>query len=204
MTILIWHLFIEFCSSVDDKTKVILQNVQRLNTNDYLFFTDVLVRDVVSLRGMLDSGSMACTMSTQVLSKLIEAKVLTSNDVSAHTDWLWWSENKCEVQMKVFDYSFSVPALIVDGQNAELILGSNVIKHLIYDMKISSDFCGRVSDLQGKDSDTRALMQLLCNIESWKGTDSPTKIGTVKLKHAITLEPMKVWGTKSYLRAVRL
>lgn len=75
-------------------TKMILQNVQRLNTNDDLFFTDVLVHDVVSLQGMLDSGSMACTMSTQVLSKLTEAKLLTLYNVSAHNDWLWWSENK--------------------------------------------------------------------------------------------------------------
>lgn len=78
-----------------------------------------------------------------------------------------------------------------------MLLGSNAIKHLIHDMNISSDFWGRVSDSQGKNSDTGALIQLLCNVESWKGTDPPTKVGTVKLKYAVTLEPMKehiVWG----------
>lgn len=34
-------VYSDFCSSVDDKTKVIFQNVQRLNTNDDLLFTDV-------------------------------------------------------------------------------------------------------------------------------------------------------------------
>ncbi len=52
------------------------------NSKDDLFFTDVLVQDVVLLRGMHDSGSMACTISCQALSKLIEAKVLSSEDVA--------------------------------------------------------------------------------------------------------------------------
>lgn len=58
-------------------------------------------------------------------------------------------------------------------------------------MKVSSGFWGKVSDSQGKDPDAGALMQLLCNVESWKGMDTPTKVGTVKLNHAVTLEPMK-------------
>lgn len=197
-------VYSDFCSNIDDKTKVIFQNVQRLNTNDDLFFTDVLVQDVVLLRGMLDSGSVACTISCQALSKLIEAKVLSSGDVAPTMLTLIGCGCQrtsplgvCDVQMKIFNCSFSVPALIVDGQNADLILGSNVIKHLIHDMKVSSDFWGKVFDSRGKDPDTSALMQLLSNVESLKGTDPPTKVGTVKLKHAVTLEPMKehiVWG----------
>lgn len=128
-------VYSDFCSSVDDKTKVIFQNVQRLNTNDDLFFTDVLVQDVVLLRGMLDSGSMACTMSSCALSKLMEANVLSSDDVVPTMLTLIGCggqrtspQGVCDVQMKVFNCSFSVPALIVDGQNANQILGSNVIK----------------------------------------------------------------------------
>ncbi len=195
-------VYSNFCINVDDKTKVIFQNVQRLNTKDDLFFTDVLVQDGVLLRGMLDSGSMACTISCQALDKLIEARVLSSEDVAPTMLTLigcggqrTTPQGVCDVQMKVFNCSFSVPALIVDGQNADLILGSNVIKHLIHDMKVSSDFWGKVFDL--RDNDPSALMQLLSNVESWKGTDPPTKVGTVKLKHAVTLEPMKehiVWG----------
>ncbi len=197
-------VYSDFCSNVDDKTKVIFQNVQRLNTKDDLFFTDVLVQDGVLLRGMLDSGSMACTISCQALDKLIEARVLSSEDVAPTMITLigcggqrTTPQGVCDVQMKVFNCSFSVPALIVDGQNADLILGSNVIKHLIHDMKVSSDFWGKVFDSRGNDPDTSALMQLLSNVESWKGTDPPTKVGSVKLKHAVTLEPMKehiVWG----------
>lgn len=133
-------VYSEFCSTVDDKTKVIFQNVQRLNTNDDLFFTDVLVQDVVLLRAMLDSGSMACTVSTQALSKLIEAKVLTSDDISPTLLTLIGCGGQktsplgvCDVQMKVFDCTFSVPALIFDRQNAVLRsvrLGVNTVRHM--------------------------------------------------------------------------
>ncbi len=75
--------------------------------------------------------------------------------------------------VKVFNCSFTVPALIVDCQNADLILGSNVIKHLIHDMKVSSDFWGKVFDSRGNDPDKSALMQLLSKVETLKGTDPP-------------------------------
>lgn len=128
-----WNLYIlTFCSSVDYKKKVIFQNVQRLNTNDDLFFTDVLVQDVVLLRGMLDSGLY---YEFTALSKLMEANVLSFDDVVPTMLTLiacggqrTSPEGVCDVQMKVFNCSFSVPALIVDGQNANQILGSNVIK----------------------------------------------------------------------------
>ncbi len=175
-----------------------------MNTKDDLFFTDVLVQDGVLLRGMLDSGSMACTISCQALSKLIEAKLLSSKDVAPIMLTLIGCGGQItsplevfDVKMKVFNCSFSVPALIVDGQNADIILGSNVIRHLVHDMKVCSDFWGKLFDSRGNDPDTSALMQLLSKVETWKGMDPPTKVGTVKLKHAVTLEPMKehiVWG----------
>lgn len=41
------------------------------------------------------------------------------------------------------------------------------------------------------------LLQLLSCVESWKAGKIPDKIGTINLKHAVVLEPMKehlVWG----------
>ncbi len=96
------------------------------NIKDDLFFTDVLVQDVVLLRGMLDHGSMASTIGFQALSKLIEAKVLSSEDVAPTMFTLIGCDGQrtsplgeCDVQMKVFNCSFSVPPLIVDWQNAD-------------------------------------------------------------------------------------
>lgn len=111
---------------------------------------------------MLDNGSMACAMSRQALSKLIEARVPHSDEVSPTLLTLIRCGGQktsplgvCDVNMKVFDCSFSVPALIVDGQCADLIF----IKHFIHDMEISSDFQERVSDSQDKDSDTEVGWQ---------------------------------------------
>jgi hypothetical protein len=42
--------------------------------------------------------------------------------------------------MSVYGSSVSVPVLVVDGQRDELILGSNVIKHLIRELKMTGDF----------------------------------------------------------------
>ncbi len=141
---------------------------------------------------MLDSGSMACTIGCQALDKLIEAKLLSSKDVAPIMLTLIDCGGQItsplevfDIKIKVFNCSLSVPALIVDGQNADVILGSNVIKHPIHDMKVSSDFWGKVFDSRGNDPDTSALMQLFSNVESWNGSYPPTKGGTVKLKHAV-------------------
>lgn len=42
---------------------VICQNIHRLEKADSLFYTDVLVNDQIRLEGLLECGSMACTMS---------------------------------------------------------------------------------------------------------------------------------------------
>lgn len=82
---------------------------------------------------------------------------------------------------------FSVPTLIVDSQGDNLILGSNVIKHLVRVMKSS----GRASVIDQSSGGVHALLQLLDGVERWRGSDVPDKVGMVKLKHAVTLEPMK-------------
>lgn len=41
------------------------------------------------------------------------------------------------------------------------------------------------------------LLQLLSTLEAWRGDECPDKVGTVKLKHAVTLEPLTehlFWG----------
>lgn len=128
-------VYSEFCDTVAYKTGLRDE-----------FFIDVFVQDVVLLQGMLDIKSMACTMSTQALCKLLDAKVLTPDDVSPTLLTLIGCGGLktsplgvYDLQMKVFDWCFAVPALIVDGQSADLILGSNLIKHLIqYQYQVTS------------------------------------------------------------------
>ncbi|KAI3360567.1 hypothetical protein L3Q82_002290 [Scortum barcoo] len=99
--------------------------------------------------------------------------------------------------MKVLDCNILVPTLIVEGQDDNLILGSNVIKHLIRVLKVSGDFWENVSLSDKMSGEDESLFQLLTTTDKWKGGETPDKVGFVKLKHAVTLLPMKehlVWG----------
>ncbi|KAJ7997122.1 hypothetical protein DPEC_G00225680 [Dallia pectoralis] len=99
--------------------------------------------------------------------------------------------------MRVLDCHFSVPTLIVDGQQDDLIIGSNVIKHLIRTRKLSESQKEKVPTSRLPPMEEETLLQLLTTVEKWRGEEVPSKVGTVKLRHAVTLEPMKehlMWG----------
>lgn len=65
-----------YCESVSKDKTVIFQNTIQSMQNDSLFYTSVLVQDKVCLHGMLDSGSMATTLTASVVPQLREAGVL--------------------------------------------------------------------------------------------------------------------------------
>lgn len=99
--------------------------------------------------------------------------------------------------MRVLGCCISVPTLIVDSQSDDLNLSSNTIKHLIQVLKPSGDFWEKVSLSNQTSVEEQKLLQLLATVETWRDGDCPDKEDNVKLKHAVTLEPMKehlVWG----------
>ncbi len=63
----------DFCDSTEN---VIVQNTNTVCKSDSLFYTPVIVGNKLTLGGMLDSGSMACTMSEKAEAKLLDAGVL--------------------------------------------------------------------------------------------------------------------------------
>lgn len=75
-------VYSQFCASEGIDSTVILQNTQRLSAKDNLFYTDVLVQDAVELHVMLDSFSMACSLSSHTLSLLEEANVVSADSIS--------------------------------------------------------------------------------------------------------------------------
>lgn len=189
-----------------------MQNTQRLTPHDDLFYTNVRLANGVDVRAMIDSGSMACTLSSSLLSRLQNAGVLNSHSLS-HTEVVLVGcggsktspVGVCELKMTVYGCSVCVPTLVVDGQSDDLILGSNVIKHLIRELKMSGDFWEKMSSSGHCDGGEDKLVQLLANVERWRGGDIPEKVGTVKLKRAVTLEPLQehlVWGRLSDLHHV--
>ncbi|KAK0150870.1 hypothetical protein N1851_008033 [Merluccius polli] len=197
-------VYSQFCFLAGDNSTVIIQNTQRLSATDYLFHTDVVIQDAVKLRAMLDSGSMACSLSARALPLLKQNGVVPPGSISPTSVVLVGCGGSrtnpvgvCELQMRVFGCCFSVPTFIVEGQGDDLILGSNVMKHFIRVLKHSKGFGEGVSPSDQVPVEERNLLQLLNTVETWRGDECPDKVGTVKLKHAVTLEPLTehlVWG----------
>ncbi len=65
------------CENVPKSSKVIFQNTMRTAQSESLFYTNVLVQDKVELKGMMDTGSMATTISTDIIPMLKQAGVMT-------------------------------------------------------------------------------------------------------------------------------
>lgn len=135
------------CDSAEHGVKVIYQNIQRVASNDNLFYTCVIVNDAMEVKAMVDSGSMACTLSSAVVPRLQEAGVLSSGSLNPVDVVLVGCGGLrtrpvgvCELLLTAYGHKASVPVLVVDGQTDELIIGSNFIKHLLHVMKISNFF----------------------------------------------------------------
>lgn len=154
-------VYSQFCALTSGDSNVIFQNVQRLSATDNLFYTDVLVHNVLELRAMLDSGSMACSLSTRVLPLLEQANVVVPGSISP-------------------------TSVVLIGCG-----GSRTSDEALWGL------LGESVPLGSGSSGGGTLLQLLAAVETWRGSECPDKVGTVKLKHAVTLEPMQehlVWG----------
>lgn len=197
-------LYISVCEEYSSKCTVVLQNTQRLEPYEDLFYTSVIIGGKAEAKAMLDSGSMACTMSSKILPQLLSTGMLSSlsfapTDVvlvgcgSIRTNPL----GVCELDMDVYSCHVTVPTLVVDRQSDGLILGSNLLKHLIHYLRSSAELLLSVSDREYATNEQNKLLDLLANVEKWRNGTVPDLVGTVKIKKAVSLEPMTenlVWG----------
>ncbi len=193
------------CEAAPKDKTVIFQNVIRTSESDSLFFTTVLAGDKFELRGMLDSGSIATSVRANVVPQLREAGVLKGDLISPTGVVLVGCGGKqtvpvgrCEMKLKLFGFDYAVPVLIAEGQVDELIIGTNVMKPLIRQFKSDEAYWRILSrpDSPCQD-DNSQFVRFLANLERWRGEEIPDKVGTIKLKQAVTLEPMSehvVWG----------
>lgn len=168
-----------------------------------MFYTPVSVNDQMSLKGMLDSGSMTCTLSEAAEAKLRAAGVvLTPQPVPEQVVLVGCgglvTQPKCiyEVDIKIYGFKFVVPAFLVPGQKDDFIIGTNVIRPIIQKMKSEEKYWEMLSS-PTSNPDCEQFLQLLCCTTRWLGPEVPDKVGTVRLQHAVTLLPQKehiVWG----------
>lgn len=157
------------------------------------------------MKAMLDTGSMACTVSEDVEKMLIAAGSLDCN-VQQNTDVVLvgcggkrvYPKRVCDLRLEVYGCNVVVPTLVVPGQVDDLIIGTNVIKYLTHRFKESDRYWEMVSEPGSPDDGGRDdFLAMLAGVHRWKGEEVPDVVGTVKLNRAITLLPGHehlVWG----------
>ncbi len=168
---------------------VLFQNVAQLARADSLFYTDALVNDAVPLRALLDSGSMACTISEVAVSRLLDAGLtLDPCEMQANVMLVGCGGvqvvPKCmyQLKMRVYEYEVSVPTLVVTGQRDELILGTNVLKFILSQFKQNPTYWHVVNRPEStEEAEVEQFLNMLSGINRWRGDEMPDVIGTAKL-----------------------
>lgn len=145
-----WDIEQRYMKAAPTGAKVIVQNTQILGPFDELFYTSVNINNVFQIRGMRDSGSMASTLSEQAEKKMVnqlpEPIPLTQEVLLVGCGGLL-SRPKCmyEVEMELYGERCIVPVLVVPGQGDDVIIGTNVIRFLMHQLKMTSDYWRLVS-----------------------------------------------------------
>lgn len=182
---------------------VIVQNTNIVCKSDSLFYMPVIMWKGLTLGGMLDSGSMACTMSEKAEAKLLNAGVLAKENESNFDVVLIGCggsqvkpKSAYNVEMEVYGCNIIVPTLVIRGQ-LDLIIGINVIKHVICESKHSAYWKALFYPCLNTDPESEQFLSMLAGVECWKVGEIPDKIGTVRCTSAVCLEPGReylLWG----------
>lgn len=197
--------YVKACAAAPSGAKVMVQNTYRVGPFDELFYMPVTI-NTFQVQGMLDSGSMACTLSEQaerrMLSKnaLPEPIPLTQEIVLVGCGGTL-CRPKCMyvIEMKLYGESCMVPVLVVPGQRDELIVGTNVIRFLMHQLKVTSEYWRLISS-GSLLPECEQFLDLMANSSRWRAQEFPEKIGTVKLQQSVTLlarQEHLVWGKLS-------
>ncbi len=119
-----------------DKT-VIFQGVQRVPKADSLFYTSVSVEKDLILKALIDSGSMACTISKSAEEILLKSNSDMTSQSAQDIVIVGCGGHQVtptavyDLKATVYSCPMIIPALVVPGQTEEMILGTNVIKRLL-------------------------------------------------------------------------
>lgn len=197
-------LYGSLCSAAPSGKTPIFQLMHKLPKADTLFYTDVCAAGGVHLKAMIDSGSMSCSLSeaaaTRVLHYCPGVKRSPANDIVVigagghHVT----PTAVYDLEVAIYGFKLLIPTLVIPGQTDDIIVGSNAIKVLIHLMKGSDSYWDLLDrPVNVVDSECYEFLSLLSNCEKWKGGPMPEKVGTVKLRESVVLEPLcehLVWG----------
>lgn len=119
-----------------------------------LFYTTVSAANV-TLKEMIDSGSMACTLSEAVEARLLQCnpnmRRCSADDVVIIGCGGHQVPPKAmyDVEIIVYDCRMVIPMFVVLGQTDEMILGSNAIKTILELMRKTESYWWLMSEPGG-------------------------------------------------------
>lgn len=187
----------ECCKSACTNSAVLFQNTMKLEKADSFFYTTVILNDQVTVKALMDSGSMACTINEETECELLSTGLLIQPDQS-HLDVLLVGCGGVKVKpkathqlkMDVYGQLVSVPTLVVPGQRDQLILGTNVIKYLLTQLRKTPSYWKVMNypETTGE-PEIEQFLNMLAGSSRWKGNTIPDVVGTAKLAKAVTLLP---------------
>lgn len=193
-----------YSSTIPSSKKLIFQGSQRVAETDSLFYTPVLVGNGPTFKALLDSGSMACTMSESAVKSLLQQcpdmtrKTADDYVIIGCGGHRVSPKDMYDLDVTVYGCRMIIPTMVVPGQTEQIILGSNAIKHILTQLKSTDGYWRLVSSSNdGQTDDHCQFLSLLSNTERWRGDGIPDKVGTVKVKSCVTLKPRSehlVWG----------
>lgn len=147
---------------------------------------------------------MACSLSEVALQRLAAAGAIDLRNQGAPTVVFVGCggvrvkpKSVVELDMEVYGCRILVPTFVVENQQDDLIVGSNVIRHLIRQFKKDASYWEAVSMSRSGHQELEQFLSLLAGLERWSGTEIPDKVGTVRCNRAVTLpgnSEFLVWG----------
>ncbi|RXN14312.1 interleukin-1 receptor accessory -like 1-A isoform X3 [Labeo rohita] len=155
-------------------------------------------------KALIDSGSMACTISESAEESLLKSNPDMTSQSAQDVVIVGCGGHRVtptavyDLKATVYGCSMIIPALVVLGQTEEMILGTNVIKRLLTQLRETNGYWKLMSKSGNNENDECSLfLSLFSNTERRRVESIPEKVGTVKLQRSVTLEPQTehlVWG----------
>lgn len=127
--------------TIPPSKKLTFQGSQRIAKTNSLFYTPVLVRNGPTFKALLDSGSMACTVSESSIESLLQQCPDITN--RSADDYVIIScdghhvspKDMYNLDVEVYGCRMMIPMMVVPNQTEQIILGSNAIKHILTQLK---------------------------------------------------------------------
>lgn len=92
-----------------------------------------------------------------------------------------------DLDMEIYGCKISVPILLVAGQSDDLIVGTNIIKHIFHQFKQNSHYWKVIST--SNSNCPEQFLSHLAGLNFWLSGDTDGKVDTVMSNKAVTLAP---------------